>query len=42
MSFNPRTHEGCDFKLSTISGALRCFNPRTHEGCDYWYAQRGQ
>ena len=34
LSFNPRTHEGCDnFKISTISRTLS-FNPRTHEGCD--------
>ena len=33
-SFNPRTHEGCDFKILRESPNLTGFNPRTHEGCD--------
>ena len=33
-SFNPRTHEGCDFTLRFSVIALNSFNPRTHEGCD--------
>ena len=35
LSFNPRTHTGCDnlyrFR-QTLSGS---FNPRTHTGCDF-------
>ncbi len=34
MSFNPRTHMGCDeINLMQWCG-LFCFNPRTHMGCD--------
>ena len=34
ISFNPRTHMGCDgFPFSLLSFLLR-FNPRTHMGCD--------
>ena len=33
-SFNPRTHEGCDWTLYVQVFHLQCFNPRTHEGCD--------
>ena len=32
--FNPRTHEGCDWRASAHSWRRSCFNPRTHEGCD--------
>ena len=34
ISFNPRTHEGCDFVKLLAQCVPRCFNPRTHEGCD--------
>ena len=34
MSFNPRTHEGCDVQFLTSGTAKTSFNPRTHEGCD--------
>ena len=34
ISFNPRTHTGCDpFRFpGGVPGY--CFNPRTHTGCD--------
>ena len=34
VSFNPRTHTGCD--LADMGSLRRCnsFNPRTHTGCD--------
>ena len=32
--FNPRTHMGCDPRLSPHRSATACFNPRTHMGCD--------
>ena len=34
MSFNPRTHVGCDFLRLFIRYIYKCFNPRTHVGCD--------
>ena len=34
MSFNPRTHTGCDTTAGLPCQAVRCFNPRTHTGCD--------
>ena len=34
MSFNPRTHEGCDCRRYVGTTYWSCFNPRTHEGCD--------
>ncbi len=34
MYFNPRTHEGCDFRILPIPLSNSDFNPRTHEGCD--------
>ena len=34
LSFNPRTHEGCDRTLNVPLSVHICFNPRTHEGCD--------
>ena len=34
LSFNPRTHEGCDLPNSSSACSKSCFNPRTHEGCD--------
>ena len=34
LSFNPRTHTGCDFLVSEIIPNTSCFNPRTHTGCD--------
>ena len=34
VSFNPRTHTGCDF-VSKANPTMTCrFNPRTHTGCD--------
>ena len=32
--FNPRTHTGCDLRLSLVLFRLSSFNPRTHTGCD--------
>ena len=34
LSFNPRTHEGCDDYETKIIVLRDRFNPRTHEGCD--------
>ena len=34
MSFNPRTHVGCDRSALLIRNNTKCFNPRTHVGCD--------
>ena len=34
VSFNPRTHEGCDKINKNIMSDNFSFNPRTHEGCD--------
>ena len=34
LSFNPRTHAGCDSWLSLSGRCKRSFNPRTHAGCD--------
>ena len=36
ISFNPRTHEGCDCWCYCYCSFCSCFNPRTHEGCDCW------
>ena len=33
-SFNPHTHEGCDFRFFEKWWSCNCFNPHTHEGCD--------
>ena len=33
-SFNPHTHEGCDYTLAVCIVAFQGFNPHTHEGCD--------
>ncbi len=36
ISFNPRTHTGCDHNTSPASRPCPpCFNPRTHTGCDF-------
>ena len=32
--FNPRTREGCDFRLCAVGWLCQHFNPRTREGCD--------
>ena len=34
LSFNPRTHTGCDVVPHSKDVAKLCFNPRTHTGCD--------
>ena len=34
VSFNPRTHMGCDICAVKHQNSLLCFNPRTHMGCD--------
>ena len=34
VSFNPRTHTGCDVGVPPRLLLLECFNPRTHTGCD--------
>ena len=33
-SFNPHTHEGCDFAFGYCFTKVQGFNPHTHEGCD--------
>ena len=35
ISFNPRTHEGCDALFLVLVVTSSSFNPRTHEGCDF-------
>ena len=37
LSFNPRTHMGCDFERLVTSRLTDSFNPRTHMGCDYCF-----
>ena len=32
--FNPHTHEGCDWSVSSLLSRRLRFNPHTHEGCD--------
>ena len=34
LSFNPRTHTGCDMGYRKPPCYMPCFNPRTHTGCD--------
>ena len=34
ISFNPRTHTGCDEITTSGKAQLPGFNPRTHTGCD--------
>ena len=34
VSFNPRTHEGCDDDFTAKKDDNIRFNPRTREGCD--------
>ena len=34
ISFNPRTHTGCDKQGCPGLSRPSCFNPRTHTGCD--------
>ena len=34
LSFNPRTHTGCDMVQRRKRHLLPSFNPRTHTGCD--------
>ena len=34
LSFNPRTHTGCDSYYLAFWGYSNSFNPRTHTGCD--------
>ncbi len=34
VSFNPRTHTGCDIPSPSAATRRSCFNPRTHTGCD--------
>ena len=34
QGFNPRTHTGCDSKISFCLSTELSFNPRTHTGCD--------
>ena len=36
ISFNPHTHEGCDWVLTAAPRHIRGFNPHTHEGCDFF------
>ena len=35
LSFNPRTHSGCDARCNCLVCRGKCFNPRTHSGCDF-------
>ena len=41
LSFNPRTHMGCDRFLPSVLLLLYSFNPRTHMGCDSFPSLRG-
>ena len=34
LSFNPRTHTGCDLQSTLLLHLYYGFNPRTHTGCD--------
>ena len=34
ISFNPRTHAGCDGIFRNACKSIESFNPRTHAGCD--------
>ena len=34
ISFNPRTHVGCDNITDRNINTTTSFNPRTHVGCD--------
>ena len=34
ISFNPRTHSGCDHRYDAEVCRPNSFNPRTHSGCD--------
>ena len=34
LSFNPRTHAGCDTSSGSNTAPPALFNPRTHAGCD--------
>ena len=36
ISFNPRTHVGCDIFANILCTCKLSFNPRTHVGCDKW------
>ena len=40
LSFNPRTHMGCDLISGVGHQATVCFNPRTHMGCDCIFSNR--
>ena len=35
LSFNPRTHMGCDQISGAVASTADSFNPRTHMGCDF-------
>ena len=35
LSFNPHTHEGCDYRTFNVRNCSLSFNPHTHEGCDF-------
>ena len=41
LSFNPRTHVGCDSRPTACYVAIFCFNPRTHVGCDLSFRSFG-
>ena len=41
VSFNPRTHVGCDRSAILTTFSNFCFNPRTHVGCDMWHVTEG-
>ena len=41
QSFNPHTHEGCDWLTTPKPMQKASFNPHTHEGCDLCILQRG-
>ena len=40
LSFNPRTHSGCDLSLCVYMHIAYSFNPRTHSGCDFDRSKR--
>ena len=41
ISFNPRTHTGCDCRNTPCRARSQCFNPRTHTGCDIFSMRCG-
>ena len=42
ISFNPRTHKGCDIERQSEPKERKRFNPRTHKGCDLCFEHHNQ